>query len=792
MANVNATNPDVSGKGENATLEKPATTPSPKTGKGNRGGNMPSKGDKSGRTAERRNASTPNKGDSKKRNQADKGSTPQVKRSHKDMATSGNKQGSSKASDSHPAPKGENKGRRYSPVDVPNSDLLVQKAPDLVSKSDLSAIFEHDNKAGLYEGKPDVVAVAINTWLAMARDTSLLLCKGIKAKLVSCGFGETIRSAKSLYSTIMVDGLASLHPSAYPWISELTTPEDEARMLAVLAFPKRFTYGLSDTTSKIRDINNSLPRSLDITDFRWHIRDNNRKSKAYIPHTIIWGEMHKILEDFDLHFKGLSYDDLTPCYSNPSGASHDICNCPLCKTLAMHNIAEHGYSRDYCMPSEDRAYSDSHFSYLPYENAITKEGYFRRNKPKHYVYPINVPKELGVSRVIAPEDIDKYQRANTILQYIYTWLWDFCPEIAFEDQTRAEINSYSGSKYGDSFTKDCSGASDRIPRALVKELLPNYYEFIESTLSTHMVLCDNDGNEIVDALWMLATSGHPLTYVTESVIYWAAMKWSQKTYDLWSYHPCDSTLELVVIGDDTSGPNEYSDLAELALNVVFAHVNKDKSYDGSHPFRESCGYDYWKGVRVPPVHWPRKDMKEILNFQAVYNPYSEEWESPIMSLVELVKQMNLYNFTGAANYVAYFLHSYGIVFAPYDPERTQNVAAHGAKGRYRLFGTPDLTGKPTSLYVAKVPAKEGDCMYATTFTPSYHTRKKKRICLCADLTDLELRLRYEDILYHRFLEHGPRYATPLLELLHVSEPELPYEKAAGQPAFQLKLVIVSR
>jgi hypothetical protein len=143
-------------------------------------------------------------------------------------------------------------------------------------------------------------------------------------------------------------------------------------------------------------------------------------------------------------------------------------------------------------------------------------------------------------------------------------------------------------------TIDMSDASDRVSVALVKYLVPERISRRWLALRS-TATCLPDGSLL--PLSKFAPMGSALCFPVESLVFWSLAVgtiWHRTgSFEL----ACSSVW---VYGDDIIIAGGHTEEVMDVLESVALKVNRQKSFIGSHPFRESCGIEAFKGFNVTP------------------------------------------------------------------------------------------------------------------------------------------------------------------------------------------------
>lgn len=149
-------------------------------------------------------------------------------------------------------------------------------------------------------------------------------------------------------------------------------------------------------------------------------------------------------------------------------------------------------------------------------------------------------------------------------------------------------------------TLDLSNASDTVAYNLVKLLLPTKWFEELSALRSPFTR--------VKAQWhkleKFSSMGNGFTFELETLLFAALLSTLLEK----SGRQGKLGEDVFVFGDDLLLPDDMSSSAEAMLKFCGFSLNREKSFSGSVPFRESCGGDYFNGHDVRPYQ-----IKDQLN-----------------------------------------------------------------------------------------------------------------------------------------------------------------------------------
>lgn len=184
--------------------------------------------------------------------------------------------------------------------------------------------------------------------------------------------------------------------------------------------------------------------------------------------------------------------------------------------------------------------------------------------------------------------------------------------IDIRDQERNRRLAVEGSVTGNLATIDLSDASSRIPRQLVRYLLPaDWYALLDTCRSKVGLLPDGEWHTYE----MFSSQGNAFTFPLETLIFYALCGAAQENFS--------RSEGFSVYGDDIIVPTtSFHDVSDI-LEWVGGSVNYLKSFNyGS--FRESCGGDYFAGVSVRPVYY-KTDATRYSDVAKIHNLLQNKW-----------------------------------------------------------------------------------------------------------------------------------------------------------------------
>lgn len=210
-----------------------------------------------------------------------------------------------------------------------------------------------------------------------------------------------------------------------------------------------------------------------------------------------------------------------------------------------------------------------------------------------------VPKNAKTERSIAIEPYFNVYFQLGVGGMLRNRLYRRC-NINLDSQLRNQALARKGSITGELATIDFSMASDTISRETVRLLLPpEWFDHLDRLRSKNYLM---DG--VIRPYEKFSSMGNGFTFELETMIFYAIAVSACRHLGL---DPTDVT----VFGDDVVLPTEACALFQSVCSFLGFKVNEEKSFQ-SGLFRESCGEDFLRGIRVRPVF-----CKELATVQHV-------------------------------------------------------------------------------------------------------------------------------------------------------------------------------
>jgi hypothetical protein len=252
---------------------------------------------------------------------------------------------------------------------------------------------------------------------------------------------------------------------------------------------------------------------------------------------------------------------------------------------------------------------------------------------------ITVPKTLKTPRIIAVEPTAMQYAQQSLLGPIVEGIESdrlVSAFIGFTDQEPNRVLAHEGSLNGSLATLDLSEASDRVSNQHVLLLLQNHPHLRDAVQACRSRKADVDGKVI--RLAKFASMGSALCFPFEAIVFLTVI-FVAISREL--NRPMTKKLlrefqgQVRVYGDDIIVPVDMMECVTHMLSTFGLKVNVDKSF-GTGKFRESCGGDYYAGLRITPVRirreFPtsRKHVAEIVSTVALRNHlFQDGWQESV-------------------------------------------------------------------------------------------------------------------------------------------------------------------
>jgi hypothetical protein len=415
----------------------------------------------------------------------------------------------------------------------------------------------------------------------------------------------------------------------------------------------------------------------------------------------------------------------------------------------------------------------THFEKWMYLNAVT--GTFLGVPCRVTSTAINsrlvvVPKNYKTPRIICEEPLLRQKEQTRAMKKLINAIessvkgpFHMRNRITLKSQLRNRTLARLGSYDRSLATVDVHAASDSLSYRTLHALIPQpLVNEVCSLLATSVEL----PNGSVKPLYIAGTMGARVTFPLESIIFWTAVciaaeiciRCGVGTYDWLRY--CS------VYGDDIIIPVEWYETLVDVLSVLGFKVNLEKSFSGDHPYRESCGGEYYDGFEVASIYWPRRQLNGTIEdipslIKLANRLYTIGAPRAYLDVVKAIDtllpgvprvspgadDLGIYTKALHRRYFQGYLYDIDVQYTESEYHRPF------VSGRI-LKKEPDTSNKILLIKENIVTTK----YKVKNFTSTVFDQLTKQ---CVNYL-------YELYRYERFLACGPQYDDGLLELLHVS------------------------
>lgn len=562
--------------------------------------------------------------------------------------------------------------------------------------------------------------LACNTWIALCYDIQgSRPARFLRNMLVGKGLLRVIDACNKAANCYIQSGFSSDGGSdVYPLYNE-----DPQKTLQLLRYLKRFSPLGAD---KVRDesietflnVNSRIDRGEATT-----IDAEGRVlAREYRKHSWLLPRLREIT--LQILGRAPSHARVRDAAAFSNGVTADGCKTYLDKVIALGRV-------------------DSNYGSPLYPLTSLNE------EPLDFVKVVAVPKSYKAWRIIAevPAYQQYYMQGIRALAVQRAEKSRYGRLLVQDDQSINQEWSRLGSIDGSFATIDLSSASDSIGDAFAKAILPHdWYELIAKFNPTQLLV----KNKLIRR-HIFQTSGNGTTFIFESIIFLtialAATEYASLFLGRKLMQPRTFGDDLIV---DTSA---YDTLIDF-LGLLGFKVNVDKSF-GDGFYRESCGTEWYLGLDMASKYWPRKE---------VYLPsdrksYQRNLDLANRSLVSMISlQHKMFSFESVDAFLCEYI---------------RNISKE-------IFGIPHMT--------ASLPGTECTDLWESYPVPIRKKAPHGGALSSTDVRDLPIELTrakhlvlrsvypeapvYSPALdiyrYVEFLKHGPRFESPLDELLRVS------------------------
>lgn len=649
------------------------------------------------------------------------------------------------------------------------------------------------------------VYLMVNVWIMLVYETSERTAYALKRSLLQWGLPYTIKQADEIANAIIhqasdlskMDGYA-IWFDVFSRIGE--NPDVMRRVLELLRFPKRYSPAYQKDVE-----DDGIRRFLEVNRTRRFKPGQQKSVDQYMPRVKF--DDNYFIKDIQLEVDKILdhgfYHDLMSM--SPSQAEAKLLSMDWCR-FSNGATAELNYQQKTFLQKLKNLKK-----FVPYYKDRLYPWSSKVLVPRAWDWckVCAVPKSYKTPRIIAKEPTWRNYIATGLRIRIIQDLQKFVPDLWKQFDVETQENnrdvawtSSFNQKYA---TVDITSASDSIPAGLGCTL----FKLFEKVAWLRASYMEVNGDLMPNNIFL--TSGHPLTFLCETIFFYAVAIVATKYTKLF-YDKRNKFVEPFVFGDDTAIDCRALELFITILDSFGVTVNVEKSFTAPSDYRESCGVEYYKGYPMHGVKWPRTTfdwtcqekypeyVASLITLQRAL--FSRSWRisdfltenirhyEPLLTVskpntgdgtIDLwsdYDSVTLRRTPGADKETDGALHFPSIL----KTDKGFTWTYH-EKSTWVYYGS-EVAHKWLPARVAdsglaimgwwkkhwdKIPPKEfhGDILWDAThrevhsvLKPQYNEAKLR------DMYDPDLELA----LYVDFLQYGPHYLSKLDELLHVSSP----------------------
>lgn len=247
---------------------------------------------------------------------------------------------------------------------------------------------------------------------------------------------------------------------------------------------------------------------------------------------------------------------------------------------------------------------------------------------------ITVPKNAKTARTICYEPHANIRLQLSVGDYMRKRLMRV--GVNLNDQSINQRRARLGSKTGHFATIDLRSASDTVATLPLMSVIPvDWFSLLDALRSKYTFWPDGQWRENQK----FSSMGNGFTFELESLLFFSI---------------CNTITDNVsVYGDDLIVPTDSYEACVHALQLFGFQVNTSKSFSTSY-FRESCGFDGFRGFDVTPVYLRRlpKTMEEVLKLHNAIRLWASRDLIPLLSWSRLLAKWRKLHpfFTGPSGY----------------------------------------------------------------------------------------------------------------------------------------------
>jgi hypothetical protein len=237
-----------------------------------------------------------------------------------------------------------------------------------------------------------------------------------------------------------------------------------------------------------------------------------------------------------------------------------------------------------------------------------------------------------------------------------------------------------------------------------------------------------------------------------------------------------------VYGDDVVISSQAAQTAKEFYSLLGLKINDDKSFiDG--PYRESCGEEYYNGINLTSAYYPRfpvvgkmSSEKISLGVDLYRDSYRGKIDDSTTMLIDLQKKLYQISYNAS-------LFLWDVIKAA-RPKLTTSVYGTVCSDLWGAMelGVPFNLAERTQERVQRESDKDfrlPSSVVSACATQKHYYASVQYTHADINFISVQAERTFDIYKYQNFLKTGPTYATPLDELLGVSEPPISFSQYSG-------------
>lgn len=542
-------------------------------------------------------------------------------------------------------------------MNIKELKALVKRLPESYSSFELLRDLDSVNITdplilGVKDIDPDnakVCAVVAQSWLGIIRTSGFDVEKQFKFHLIKEGLFSLIKAGKASYEEFK-SGKAITHPffkevMFYGLQSSTFLPI----ATTILCYPSRMT--LAGTTK-------SMDKEC-LLEFRT-LQQHVKLSDTYYFYVFDCGDrafMPKFIEDHPSFTRYFLTDFYAYCEEN---CPQNWCSKAFTFMLKYLSSNPLPIPTGACSDAKTR---DKKVRLIAEANELLNSyGRLNANRLLAFLnnynfhaelsYALAVPKNVEKSRLICEYPTLAQSLGSIVQKYFLkvldTYTFRNNVKVVQQAQMKSRELAQIGSINGAYATIDLSHASDSVSLEKVMHAICKNDPEQELILDTIVPRYNYSKGMKAIKLNTYAGAGYANTFNIECIMFALICSYG---IEIAKRNSTDnSSLPTLIVGDDIVCPAIYADTIVDTLTNLGFEVNITKSFI-SGPFREACGGDYYNGIDITPIYFPRKRWSfenGMLALGDISQDNVNEFNTTLISAIKLARRLYQYPFAQTA------------------------------------------------------------------------------------------------------------------------------------------------